>query len=68
MKTTKDILKLLKNTGRTLFVDEKIAKSAPQGKGELEFFKVDKFITEDELEKEYESRGLSPAPLNLLCE
>lgn len=69
MKTkTKDILKSLKDTGRILYVDEKIAKSAPQNTGELEFFHLDRYITPQELADEYEKRGLMPASIFSLCE
>ena len=61
-------MQVLKETGRILYVDEDVAKSAPQHTGNLEFFTVDRYITEDELEKEYETRKLKPASILSLCE
>lgn len=64
MKTKENILDLLKQTKRTLYVTEDVAKDAPQSEGgEVAFFKLDRYITDNELEKEYESRGLVPCDL-----
>jgi hypothetical protein len=68
MKTKTDVLKALKDTGRRLYINEEMALSAPQNSGEIELFTIGKYITDDELEKEYESRGLVPASIISLCE
>lgn len=64
---TKDILKILKDTGRKLYVNEAVAITCPQTTGDLEFFNLDKYISDDELEKEYQTRGLEPASILSLC-
>lgn len=68
MKTTINIMKVLKDTGRTMYVDEAVAKSAPTRTGKLEFFKPEKYMTCQELADEYEKRGLIPASILSLCE
>lgn len=68
MKTKIDIMQVLKDTGRTLYVDEEVAKSAPTHTGKLEFFKLKKYVTCQELADEYEKRGLIPASILSLCE
>ncbi len=68
MKTKLDIMQLLKDTGRTMYVNEEVATSAPQHTGTLEFFKLEKYITAQELADEYEKRGLIPASIVSLCE
>lgn len=46
--------------------DESLIKFAPETEGDLEFFNLGKYVSDDELEKEYESRGLEPAhPLQI---
>lgn len=70
MKTSKkvDIMQGLKDTGRTLYVDEGIAKSAPQSEEtDLQFFKLDRYMSDDALEQEYEKHGLRPATILELC-
>jgi hypothetical protein len=63
-----DIMKLLKDTGRTMYVNEEVAKSAPTYTGKLEFFKLNKYMTCQELQDEYDKRGLKPASIVSLCE
>jgi len=65
MKT--NILKLLKDTGRNLYVTDEVAKSAPVNEGKLEFFKPGRYVTNEELSKEYSDRGLEPASITALC-
>lgn len=51
-------------TGRQRYVDHKVLESMPKGEGEeaeVVFFKIGRFISDDDLEKEYEKRGLKPA-------
>lgn len=55
-------------TDRIKYIDEEVLSSAPKATKvkDLVFFKVGKFICDDELEKEYISRGLTPvSPHNL---
>lgn len=68
MKTTQSPQQLLDATKRTQYVDKTVLATFPkQQEGTLEFFKLDKYISDDDLEKEYESRGLIPAdPYTLL--
>ena len=68
MKTKIDIMQALKDTGRTMYVDEEVAKFAPQHTGKLEFFKLEKWMTCQELADEYEKRSLMPASILSLCE
>jgi hypothetical protein len=51
-------------TNRAKYTDGKVVKSMPRGTGEetdIHFFKVGRFISDNDLEKEYELRGLRPA-------
>lgn len=51
-------------TGRKRYVDHRVLESMPRGEGEeteVVFFKIGLFISDDDLEKEYEKRGLKPA-------
>lgn len=66
MKT--NLKSLLNETKRTQYVDNTVLETAPTGSGTLELFTIGKYVSEDELEKEYEVRGLFPAPLNVLLE
>lgn len=68
MKTKLSLKELLDKTGRTQYIDYESLKSAPEGDGEVEFFTLSKHVSDDELEKEYESRGLIPASIRSLCE
>ncbi|MBU0964389.1 hypothetical protein KKC06_05115 [Patescibacteria group bacterium] len=57
-------------TGRKQYTDDDVVKSMPNGKGdetEVIFFKVGRTISDDDLEKEYELRGLVPADPYSLC-
>jgi hypothetical protein len=50
-------------TGRNLYVDDGVVKAMKKGEGEDSetiFFKLDKWVSDDDLEKEYELRGLVP--------
>ena len=50
-------------TGRNLYVDDGVVKTMPKGKGEDSetiFFKVGRWVSDDNLEKEFELRGLVP--------
>lgn len=65
-KINKDISarKALEKTGFTLYVTDEVLENAPKGKGDdIEFFTLGKYVTDDELEKEYEFRGLVPCDL-----
>lgn len=68
MKTKTNLQDLLDKTGRRQYVDKDVLATAPSGNGTLEFFIVGKYVSDDKLEKEYESRDLVPAPLNILLE
>ena len=63
MKTLKEI------TTAKIYANEEVLATAPRNKvqGELEFFNLDKYVTDVKLEKEYESRGLVPADLYALA-
>lgn len=53
----------IKATGRNFYGDWKVVRTMPRGEGEeveICFFKVGWYINDADLEKEYESRGLSP--------
>ena len=50
-------------TGRVQYVDNDVVNSMPRGKGNTKkvvFFKESRFISDDDLEKKYELRGLVP--------
>jgi hypothetical protein len=52
-------------TGRTQYVDEKSVASMPMEgleKGEMTFFKLGRNVSDMDLAKEYEARGLKPDP------
>lgn len=53
----------LEATGRNLYVTDDVVKSMPkgEGEGEVHFFKLDRSISDDDLEKEYDLRSLKPA-------
>lgn len=63
MKTLKDIY-----TGN-IYANQEVLDAAPRNKtqGALEFFNLGRYVTNDELEKEYESRGLIPADIYALA-
>lgn len=55
--------------GRKEYIDKEVLDTAPTGlTGKVEFFKLDRYVSDDELDKEYESRGLTPATIQDLCE
>lgn len=68
-KEKKTPQQMLDATKRTQYVDKDAVETMPQDESEekLEFFTLGKYISDDELEKEYASRGLIPAfPYDLL--
>jgi hypothetical protein len=67
MKTKPKELKDI--TTAKIYADDEVLKNAPRHThiGELEFFTLDRYVTDDGLEKEYESRGLEPADLYSLA-
>lgn len=62
------LLKLLKKENISLYKDDSVFDSMPQGEADsIEYFNLGKYISDDELEKEYESRGLTPVdPVSLI--
>lgn len=51
-------------TGRKQYIINSVVASMPKGTGDeakVVFFKLGRWISDDDLEKEYESRGLKPA-------
>ncbi len=55
---------VLQATGRKQYVTEKVVESMPRGEGEeadIYFFKLGRYISDADLDKEYELRGLKPA-------
>jgi hypothetical protein len=53
----------LKATGRNLYVNDDVVELMPQGEGdevEVNLFNVGRYITDDELNKEFYLRGLKP--------
>ncbi len=59
----------LELTKRDLYIDEDVLSSAPSGvRGELVLFTVGKYMTDDELEKEYVLRELEPATIELIAD
>jgi len=59
---------LCEDKGYIVYCDESVISKVPSKiKGNVEIFKLDKYISDDDLEKEYESRGLIPAdPYSML--
>lgn len=54
----------LKATGRNLYVNDTVVATMPRGEGEetdVYFFKLNRYISDADLEKEYQLRGLAPA-------
>lgn len=66
MKTRLNPQQALDATKRTQYVDKDVLDTWPETMGDLEYFKLDKYITAKELEEEYEKRGLLPAPF-MMC-
>ena len=61
---TRQPQQVLDDTGRKQYIDRGVVDSMPRGQGEtgeVIFFKVGRFISDDNLGKEYELRGLVPA-------
>ena len=67
--TKPNLKKLLEKTDRTLYIDDAVLKTAPSKvEGTFEMFTLEKYTSDDELQKEYESRGLVPADIETLVE
>ncbi|OGG73207.1 hypothetical protein A3A38_02325 [Candidatus Kaiserbacteria bacterium RIFCSPLOWO2_01_FULL_53_17] len=52
----------LKATGRNVYANDSVVKTMPKGEGdeaEVHFFKHSRWISDDDLEEEYEKRGLT---------
>lgn len=65
MKTLITAKELLHQTGRTLYVDDDVLEAAPRSDiRPVEFFKLGKYVSDDALDEEYESRGLIPATID----
>jgi len=50
-------------TGRRQYAEKSVVNAMPQGEGEeveVIFFNIGRYVTDDELDKEYELRGLEP--------
>lgn len=56
-------------TTATIYANENVLKSAPRHTHiqELKFFTLNTYVSDDELEREYESRGLEPADIYSLA-
>ncbi|HEY5383458.1 MAG TPA: hypothetical protein VIJ88_02810 [Candidatus Paceibacterota bacterium] len=55
---------MLYATGRNKYVTDSVVKAMPKGNGdevEVHFFKLDRYVSDADLDKEYELRGLIPA-------
>ena len=55
-------------TNRTEYTDNSVVKAIPRGEGDevtVEFFKLGKYVSDDDLAREYEKRGLTPDPYAL---
>lgn len=62
---TRSPQKAIDATSRNKYLDDDVVKMMPRGKGDeadVFFFKLDRYISDDNLEKEYELRGLKPDP------
>lgn len=60
---TPSLQAMLNDLGRTQYVDGDVVKTMPRGEGdeaEVVFFKLNRWISDDDLEKEYELRGCKP--------
>lgn len=61
---TRTFQEMLNATGRKQYTNNNVVKTMPQGEGdevEVVFFRLGRYISDDDLEKEYELRGLKPA-------
>lgn len=66
--STTSPLQALKATGRNQYVNEEVAATIPPEIGEeLVLFNIGKIVSRDDLEKEYEAWGLTPASALDLC-
>lgn len=55
---------MLDATGRNKYVTDSVVKTMPKGDGDeadVHFFKLDRYVSDADLDKEYELRGLIPA-------
>ena len=56
----------INDTGRNKYVTDSVVATMPVGQGpeevELVYFRLGRFVYADELEREYETRGLTPDP------
>lgn len=68
MKTKIPFTKQLQDAGWNTYVDEDVLKTGPDQTGTIETFTVGKYLSDADLEKEYESRGLVPASPEQLVE
>lgn len=60
---------IIDKTKRNQYIDNDVLSSAlPKINGKIEFFKLGKYVSNEELEKEYQLRGLVPADIQTLCE
>lgn len=51
-------------TGPTQYAEREVVDTMPRGEGEEKevfFFKLDRYVSDDDLDKEFELRGLKPA-------
>ena len=61
---TTSLQNLLDKTKRKQYVDKDVLESAPKVEGdEIEFFKLGRYVSDEDLEKEYTKRGLVPADI-----
>ena len=61
---------MLDATGRNQYTDKGVVKAMPRGTGdeiEVVFFKVGRYLSDADLEKEYDLRGLKPTDPFSLC-
>jgi hypothetical protein len=61
---TRSSYAVLAATNCRLFVDEDVVAAMPHGESDevdVIFFKLDRYVNDRDLDKEYESRGLKPA-------
>lgn len=54
--------------GWNFYGDVSLVESAPATEGKLELFTLGKYVTDDELQKEYDARGLTPAHPDVIAE
>ncbi len=57
---------MLDATGRAKYLNDSVVEGIPRGEGNeevtVEFFKLGRYVSDNELEKEYTKRGLTPDP------